>query len=212
MALAGPGTDQASGGRPEPGHWSWQLRTAAAGCALSLAALGAAASEHHLLTWFDLSVYNHAGDLVRSAPQQLYSWQLRPAIRFTYPPFAALVFAVTSLLPWAVLNWLMIMASLAALAASIWMTLGALGRSGRGRVTATLGLTAVALWTEPVPHGLGLGQIELLLMALIVWDLCQSDRRWWKGAGIGLAAGKRTAGRGRRAGLSRVPVLPDPGH
>ena len=78
MALAGPGTDQASGGRPEPGHWSWQLRTAAAGCALSLAALGAAASEHHLLTWFDLSVSNHAGDLVRSAPQQLYSWQLPP--------------------------------------------------------------------------------------------------------------------------------------
>src|SRR5258708_5604849 len=56
-------------------------------------------------------------------------------------------------------------------------------------VTAALGLTAVALWTEPVPHGLGLGQVELLLMALIVWDLCQPDRRWWKGAGIGLAAG-----------------------
>jgi alpha-1,2-mannosyltransferase len=189
MVLAGPETDQASGGRPEPGHRSWQLPTAAAACALSLAALVAVTSEHHLLTWFDLAVYNHAGDLVRGAPQQLYSWQLRPEIRFTYPPFAALVFAVTSLLPWTVLKWLMIMASLAALAASIWLTLGALGRTGRGRVTATLGLTAVALWTEPVLHGLGLGQIELLLMALIVWDLCQSDRRWWKGAGIGLAAG-----------------------
>jgi alpha-1,2-mannosyltransferase len=189
MVLAGPETDQASGGRPEPGHRSWQLPTAAAACALSLAALVAVTSEHHLLTWFDLAVYNHAGDLVRGAPQQLYSWQLRPEIRFTYPPFAALVFAVTSLLPWTVLKWLMIMASLAALAASIWLTLGALGRTGRGRVTATLGLTAVALWTEPVLHGLGLGQVELLLMALIVWDLCQSDRRWWKGAGIGLAAG-----------------------
>ena len=189
MVLARPGADQASGGRPEPGHRSWQLPAAAAACALSLAACVAVASGHHLLTWFDLAVYNHAGLLARSAPQRLYSWQLRPEIRFTYPPFAALVFAVTSLLPWTVLKWLMIVASLAALAASIWLTLGALGRTGRARVTAALGLTAVALWTEPVPHGLGLGQVELLLMALIVWDLCQPDRRWWKGAGIGLAAG-----------------------
>ncbi|MGH3155712.1 MAG: glycosyltransferase 87 family protein, partial [Streptosporangiaceae bacterium] len=35
---------------------------------------------------------------------------------------------------------------------------------------------------------LQLGQIELLLMLLIVWDLGQSDQRWWKGAGIGVAA------------------------
>jgi alpha-1,2-mannosyltransferase len=26
-------------------------------------------------------------------------------------------------------------------------------------------------------------------MALVVWDLCQDDRRWWKGAGTGIAAG-----------------------
>src|SRR5215469_8573721 len=189
MVRGRPGTGQASGGRPEPGRRSWQLPAAAAACALSLAACVAVASGHHLLTWFDLAVYNHAGHLARSAPQRLYSWQLRPLIRFTYPPFAALVFAVTWLLPWMVLKWLMIAASLAGLAASIWLTLGALGRAGRARVTAALGLTAVAVWTEPVLHGVGLGQVELLLMALIVWDLCQPDRRWWKGAGIGLAAG-----------------------
>jgi alpha-1,2-mannosyltransferase len=43
--------------------------------------------------------------------------------------------------------------------------------------------------TEPVQRTLYLGQIELVLMALIMWDACQPDRRWWKGAGIGLAAG-----------------------
>src|ERR1700739_4766448 len=26
-------------------------------------------------------------------------------------------------------------------------------------------------------------------MALIMWDLGQADRRWWKGAGVGIAAG-----------------------
>jgi alpha-1,2-mannosyltransferase len=189
LVVAGRRTGQASGGRPEAGRRSWHLPAAAAACALSLAACVAVACGHHLLTWLDLAVYNHAGLLARSAPQRLYSWQLRPGIRFTYPPFAALAFAVISLLPWTVLKWLMIVASLAALAVSIWLTLGGLGRTGRTRVTAALGLTAVALWTEPVQHGLGLGQIELLLMALIVWDLCQPDRRWFKGAGIGLAAG-----------------------
>src|SRR5258708_33582642 len=189
MVLARPGADQASGGRSAPGAGRWHWRAGAAAGGRSLAACVAVASGHHLRTWFGLAVYNHAGLLARSAPQRLYSWQLRPEVRFTYPPFAALVFAVTSLLPWTVLKWLMIVASLAALAASIRLTLGALGRTGRARVTAALGLTAVALWTGPVPHGLGLGQVELLLMALIVWDLCQPDRRWWKGAGIGLAAG-----------------------
>jgi alpha-1,2-mannosyltransferase len=40
-----------------------------------------------------------------------------------------------------------------------------------------------------VQRTLFLGQIELILMALIMWDLCQPDRRWWKGAGVGVAAG-----------------------
>ena len=34
-----------------------------------------------------------------------------------------------------------------------------------------------------------LGQIEPLLMLLVVWDLTRSDARRWKGIGIGLAAG-----------------------
>ena len=34
-----------------------------------------------------------------------------------------------------------------------------------------------------------LGQIELVLMALVAWDLLQPDRRWWKGVGVGVAAG-----------------------
>jgi alpha-1,2-mannosyltransferase len=47
----------------------------------------------------------------------------------------------------------------------------------------------VLFWTEPVQRTIYLGQVELVLMALIAWDMCQSDRRWWKGAGIGIAAG-----------------------
>ena len=50
-------------------------------------------------------------------------------------------------------------------------------------------------WTEPVLRTIYLGQANLVLMALIIWDLCQPGRRpsgtsrWWKGAGVGIAAG-----------------------
>jgi alpha-1,2-mannosyltransferase len=70
-----------------------------------------------------------------------------------------------------------------------WLTFRSLGWRGRNLAGAALALSAVALWTEPVQRALQLGQVELVLMALIVWDLGQPDRRWWKGAGIGLAAG-----------------------
>jgi alpha-1,2-mannosyltransferase len=50
----------------------------------------------------------------------------------------------------------------------------------------------VVLWTEPVLRTIYLGQVNLVLMALILWDLCQPDTensRWWKGFGTGIAAG-----------------------
>jgi alpha-1,2-mannosyltransferase len=53
----------------------------------------------------------------------------------------------------------------------------------------TLLLGGLVFWTEPVQRGLFLGQVDLVLMGLIVWDLCQPGRRWWKGAATGLAAG-----------------------
>jgi len=144
---------------------------------------------HDMLAWFDLGVYRDAGLLARHSPTSLYSWKLIPGVRFTYTPFAAVLFAGASMLPWGVLTWLMTVISLAVVPAGAWLTFGALGWTGRNRAAAVLGLSAVVLWSEPVQRALHLGQIELMLMLLIIWDLCQSDRRWWKGAGIGLAAG-----------------------
>jgi alpha-1,2-mannosyltransferase len=109
--------------------------------------------------------------------------------RFTYTPFAAVLFAVCSLLPWAALRWLMTVTSLVAIGVTIWLTLGTLGWRGRRRVTALAAVAAVSLWVEPVQRALHLGQIEPLLMVLIVWDICQPDHRRWKGVGIGVAAG-----------------------
>jgi alpha-1,2-mannosyltransferase len=146
--------------------------------------------SHHTLSWFDLDVYNDAGQIVRSQADSLYTWHLtgQAGIKFTYTPFAGLLFAGASELNLNTLHWLMTALSLAALPVTAWLTFRALGWSRRSRVTGTLAVMAVSLWLEPVVRALHLGQIEILLMLLIVWDLCQSDRRRWKGAGIGVAA------------------------
>jgi alpha-1,2-mannosyltransferase len=191
MVLVGAGLARPSGAGPVSRLRGWALPVAAAVFALAIAAYVADLASHpgQLLGWYDLNVYNHAGLIARNLPAQLYTWQLKPGIKFTYTPFAALVFALGSLLPWVVLRWLMSVVSMAVVTAIAWLTLGGLGRRGRDRTVLTLAVAAVALWTEPVLRALHLGQIELPLTALIVWDLCQSDGRRWKGAAVGVAAG-----------------------
>jgi len=145
----------------------------------------------------DLHIYRLGGKVVAQvAPTYnagvaapLYDWP-GDGLKFTYTPFAAIVFTVLWLPSWTLLLKLSIGASIAAMAAAIWATLGGLGyRAGMARLGGTLLLAAALFWTEPVQRTLYLGQIELVLMALIMWDMSQPDRRWWKGAGVGLAAG-----------------------
>jgi alpha-1,2-mannosyltransferase len=152
----------------------------------------------------DLVVYRNGGLIVRHvAPaydghraSPLYDWTGPNGVQFTYPPFAAVVFAVASVLSWTLLRWAMTLASLAALGLSLWLVFGALGYAERPRVRlgATFGISALALLTEPVQQTLALGQVNLLLMLLVIVDLLTADllrgqTRWWHGIGIGLAAG-----------------------
>ena len=60
-----------------------------------------------------------------------------------------------------------------------------------GRRAARLALAgaAVAVWLEPVRTDLAYGQINLVIMALILYDLSREDPARLKGAAIGLAAG-----------------------
>jgi len=158
----------------------------------------------HPLGWtlhaLDLHVYYSGGLVARhvrpywnphlAAP--LYDWA--PSVShghyFTYPPFAALLFTTVSFLPWTLLTRVSIAANILFLLASAWFTFGMLGyRAGRSRAGAALLVSAAVLLAEPVMRDIYLGQINLALMALILWDFSQPDRRWWKGAGIGVAAG-----------------------
>src|SRR4029077_11802972 len=68
--------------------------------------------------------------------------------------------------------------------------LGLAGRpAGLARVAAAFAIAAVGLWLEPVAMTLFFGQINLVLLALVVGDLALPDRIKGKGIGIGLAAG-----------------------
>jgi alpha-1,2-mannosyltransferase len=148
----------------------------------------------------DLNVYRDAGLIVRHVwpfyrarrPSPLYNWPGPPhslGLRFTYPPFAALPFALMSHLSLHALARLFGAADLLAIPTAIWITCRELGIPAERRVGMTLLCTAAALATEPVLRTITFGQVNLLLLVLVVWDLCQPDRRWWKGAGVGIAAG-----------------------
>jgi alpha-1,2-mannosyltransferase len=154
----------------------------------------------------DLTVYRDGGLIVRHvspyydprAYAPLYDWggYSSVALKFTYTPFAAITFAADSFLPWAVTSIASVIVNVAALVAALWFTFGGLGYTDRRvRLGATLLAAAATFWLQPVIRTIYLGQINLILMAAIMWDLCQPDlmasgrRRWWKGALTGVAAG-----------------------
>jgi Glycosyltransferase family 87 len=196
---------------PQPKGPRWLLPAGALLLAAVLAAYLADLVTHlsYLAAMRDLVVYRDGGLIVRhvspaydphrSSP--LYDWTGQNGVQFTYPPFAAVIFAVGSVLSWTAMRWAMTLASLAALGLSLWLVFGALGYRDRPavRLGATLGVSALALATEPVQQTLALGQVNLLLMLLVVADLLtggalapggsKGRTRWWHGPGIGIAAG-----------------------
>ena len=134
----------------------------------------------------DLAVYRSGGLIVRhirpyydphlAAP--LYDWigYGKLHLPFTYTPFAAVAFALISFVPYQLSLKLSVAVDLIALLAAVWFTLGGLGyRRLTIRAGATLLGAGALLWTEPVLRTIYLGQVNLVLLALILWDLCQPD-------------------------------------
>ena len=199
---------------PQPKGPRWLLPAGALLLAAVLAAYLADLVTHlsYMAAMRDLVVYRDGGLIVRhvspaydphhgQGSSPLYDWTGQNGVQFTYPPFAAVIFAVGSVLSWTAMRWAMTLASLAALGLSLWLVFGALGYRDRPavRLGATLGVSALALATEPVQQTLALGQVNLLLMLLVVADLLTAGAltpggfkgrtRWWHGFGIGIAAG-----------------------
>jgi alpha-1,2-mannosyltransferase len=138
--------------------------------------------------YLDLSVFRDAGyAVVHHLP--LYSEQFPSAsgFRFIYPPFAAILFAPMVAVPpavlqiaWSALNlfllWWILRTVLARLRVPSpnWVAMAALGP---------------VLVLEPIRSNFEFGQINIVLMALVVADCMGVLPRRLRGIGIGIAAG-----------------------
>ena len=133
---------------------------------------------------FDLDIYVWGGRAVTHG-LRLYLVQA-DANWFTYPPFAATLFAPLAALPAAVARLAWELGSVAALAWACVLTVRLAGY--RPTRTAIVVMTAAAVVLEPVYHTLFLGQVNLFLMALVLADLWRVSRGRPAGIGIGIAA------------------------
>jgi alpha-1,2-mannosyltransferase len=149
------------------------------------------------LNYFDLKVYRGAAERVVHG-SGVYATPIHDGFGFTYPPFAALVFAPLAGLSITVDAFAVTAINLVLL---VWLLRRALlipmgrsrasaGRPPTGAQAWSLAVcaAAVALWMEPISVTLGYGQINLFIAALVVGDLSRPDDARGKGVGIGLAA------------------------
>ncbi|WP_410674310.1 glycosyltransferase 87 family protein [Amycolatopsis sp. cmx-4-68] len=105
---------------------------------------------------------------------------------FTYPPFAAILLAPLAVVPYWAACLAVTLLTLGLLALVLTTVLRALGARCNWRRVGVLLLAAEVL--EPVLRTVYAGQIDLLLLALVVLDVLVDTPRWPRGLLIGLAA------------------------
>lgn len=139
--------------------------------------------------FFDMAIY-HGSIQWWSNGGELYDYVApgQGLLGFTYPPFAALVLMPVIMLPVAVAGWLNVLVSTAVLAVALAVAAApAAARHGWSRLSVLAVAVPLALLTEPVRQTLGFGQINLLLLFLVVVDLAVLRGSAWAGIGVGIA-------------------------
>lgn len=136
----------------------------------------------------DIDVYRE-GAVRALHDMPLYGGPVLYGLYYTYPPFSTLAFIPLGLLPRGDV-YLWMAATVVLLAVAIGLCLRLLGhRFGRFSASASVLLAIVCVFLEPVRTTLFFGQINIVLMVLVLWDIALAARSRWKGAAIGLAAG-----------------------
>ncbi|MFK4106236.1 glycosyltransferase 87 family protein [Streptomyces sp. NPDC019531] len=142
-----------------------------------------------LRDWFDLRVYHGAVDTWIHHGGRLYDYRVPgTAYGFTYPPFAAVAMLPMALLDLRTAIAVGLLLNLAALAVVMRLLTGRAWRR-YGWYGCALGACVLALF-EPLRDTFSFGQVNLLLLALVLVDawLLATGRERWAGIGIGLAA------------------------
>ena len=131
----------------------------------------------------DLSIYAAGGAAVLHGTP-LYQLRFAFGLRFTYPPFAALLFAPLTWLPVTAGRVLVSAATVLALPVTSYLVLRLPpwpARLGRDRAAQlALAFSAAAIWLEPERTNLKYGQINVLL------DHCSCWSTWSGSSGVGI--------------------------
>lgn len=186
---SGPEITSASGSAEERSLFT--LAACSAAYAASIAVMLTTKLGHNW-GFVDLAVYRDGARGVLDGAH-LYALRFPGALAFTYPPLAALLMLPLTLVRMAVSQWMVSVASIVLLPLTLACAMrlepvcGWLSKE-RARCIALLASTA-AIWLEPVWTTLRYGQIDMLVAALILYDLSRPKSARFKGAAIGLATG-----------------------
>ncbi|WP_326650773.1 MULTISPECIES: glycosyltransferase 87 family protein [unclassified Streptomyces] len=154
--------------------------------ALSLAALIALCIAQRIPV-ADTLVYRVEGAAVANGADPygftVTEWPL-PA---TSPPFAAILFVPTTWLPVPALKVVFVAGNAILLALLVRLSCRFAGLPAR--TPLVISAIAAGLWLEPVFQTLLVGQLNLALVCLVLWDLSRDKEAIGKGFALGVAAG-----------------------
>ncbi len=146
----------------------------------------------HGANFVDLHVYVYGAATI-DHPGSLYHYVYADQtpdfpLPFTYPPFAAVVFYPLHLLPFGLVAFCWQVGTIAALYGVVRISQRLIGvGAGEGHRLAML-WTAIAIWLEPLRSTFDYGQINVVLVLVILFAVYTT--RWWlSGLLVGLAAG-----------------------
>ncbi|RJQ77721.1 DUF2029 domain-containing protein [Pseudonocardiaceae bacterium YIM PH 21723] len=135
----------------------------------------------------DLYVYLVAGDWLW-AGESLYDQRIAASLPFNYPPIAALLFSPLSAMPEVLAIGVVQALNIALAPMVVWRVLRYLGRPVDGRLLVLAAAGSVfMMFLDSVAVSADLGQINLVLLALVVFDVLRTSDSRWRGVGIGLA-------------------------
>lgn len=144
----------------------------------------------------DLAVYRWGGDAILTgdalyglaeARQNPIPIAAAVELPFTYPPFAAVVFVPAALIAWPLTVIGLVAMSFLALARTVWLLLAASNREAPA-MGVFVGTFLVCLVLEPTLNTFGFGQVNLILLWLVVEDIFGDRPSWLRGIPTGLAA------------------------
>ena len=137
----------------------------------------------------DLDVYRAGAQTVLDGGR-LYDAKLLGQMDYTYAPVSVLAFMPFAAVPFLAARVVWTVLIFAALYWVITMAFRALGRDITWRLrTVAIALVLVSTLLEPVRSTIWFGQVNIFLMAIVLWDLLRPNGSRLQGVVSGIAAG-----------------------